>query len=227
MKLINFHTHKPQFSANSICIVPFEVEDYATIKSNINYSTIGIHPWNTEHSDVLSWIEKLKTIANQDKIIGIGEIGLDRLKGAPLVRQIRIFESQLDIAAECNKPVIIHCVRCWVEVIAILSKAKYQKIPKAIHGFRAKPEVAKQLVDNNFYLSFGSALTHSSPELAEALTLVPKNRLFLETDDTETPIFEVYDAAADILDTTVEELVTITNQNLVSFFGAAISEPNH
>lgn len=227
MKLINFHTHKPQFSANSICIVPYDVDNYLANTTNEYNITVGIHPWNTENSEVFSWIEKLKTLANQDKIIGIGEIGLDRLKGAPLVRQIRIFESQLDIAAECNKPVIIHCVRCWVEVIAILSKAQYKKVPKAIHGFRAKPEVAKQLVDNGFFLSFGSALTHASPELAEALTLVPKNKLFLETDDTETPIFEVYDAAADILDTTVEELVTITNQNLISFFGAAISEPNH
>lgn len=223
MKLVNFHTHKPQFNSNSICVVPYDVDSF-NLYSSSHYKTIGLHPWKTESSEISQWLGKLNELAKQPDFIGIGEIGLDRLKGAPLKNQIDIFEKILETANEFKKPIIIHCVRCWTELIAILSKSKYRELPKAIHGFRAKADVAKQLVDNGFYLSFGTALIHATPELAEALTLVPRNKLFLETDDTEIPIYEVYDAAADILDSTIEELVSVTNQNLLTFFGNTLSD---
>lgn len=223
MKLVNFHTHKPQFNSNSICVVPYDVDNFSVYNST-HYQTIGLHPWKTDSKEVSQWLDKLNELAKQNDFIGIGEIGLDRLKGAPLKKQIDIFEKIVGIATEYKKPIIIHCVRCWTELIAILSKSKYHDIPKAIHGFRAKADVAKQLVENGFYLSFGTALIHATPELAETLTLVPKNKLFLETDDTEIPIYEIYDAAADILDSTIEELVSITNQNLLTFFGSTLSD---
>lgn len=222
MKLVNFHTHKPQFNSNSICVVPYDVDNF-NVYSSSHFQTIGLHPWKTDNNEVGQWLGKLYELAKQNDFIGIGEIGLDRLKGAPLKNQIDIFEKIVGFATECKKPIIIHCVRCWTEIIAILSKSKYRDIPKAIHGFRAKAEVAKQLVDNGFYLSFGTPLIHATPELAEALTLVPRNKLFFETDDTEIPIYEVYDAAADILDSTIEELVSVTNQNLLTFFGNTLS----
>lgn len=218
MKLVNFHTHKPQFNNNSICVVPYDVDNFNDY-SSLHYKTIGLHPWKTDSNEVSQWLNMLQELAKQIDFIGIGEIGLDRLKGAPLKKQIDIFERIVGIATEYKKPIIIHCVRCWTELIAILSKSKYRDIPKAIHGFRGKADIAKQLVDNGFYLSFGTALIHATPELAEALTIVPKNKLFFETDDTEIPIYEVYDAAADILDSTIEELVSFTNQNLMTFFG--------
>jgi len=223
MKLVNFHTHKPQLNSNSICVVPCDVDNFNDF-SSLYYKTIGLHPWKTDSSEVGLWLGKLNELAKQNDFIGVGEIGLDRLKGAPLKNQIDIFEKIVGIATEHKKPIIIHCVRCWTELIAILTKSKYHDIPKAIHGFRAKADVAKQLIDNGFYLSFGTPLIHATPELAEALTLVPRNKLFLETDDTEIPIYEVYDAAADILDSTIEELVGVTNQNLVTFFGNILSE---
>ncbi len=219
MKLINFHTHKPQFNRNSICIVPFNVDNFKGGDS-FQYGTIGIHPWKTDNSEVDLWLEELKNLLKQKTFIGIGEIGLDRLKGAPLDAQISIFDKELDIATEVDKPVIIHCVRCWSEVIATHSIPKYHKLTKAIHGFRAKPEIVKSLIEKGFYISFGTSIIHSTPELAEAVTIVPKSRLFLETDDTETHIFDVYGAAADILDTTIEELVNITSQNFSTFFGS-------
>lgn len=219
MKLINFHTHKPQFNSNSICIVPFNVDNFK-VGDSFQYGTIGIHPWKTDNSEVDLWLEELKNLLKQKTFIGIGEIGLDRLKGAPLDAQISIFDKELDIATEVDKPVIIHCVRCWSEVIATHSIPKYHKLTKAIHGFRAKPEIAKSLIEKGFYISFGTSIIHSTPELAEAVTIVPKSWLFLETDDTETHIFDVYGAAADILDTTIEELVNITSQNFRTFFGS-------
>ncbi len=219
MKLINFHTHKPQFNSNSICIVPFNVDNFK-VGDSFQYGTIGIHPWKTDNSEVDLWLEELKNLLKQKTFIGIGEIGLDRLKGAPLDAQISIFEKEFDIATEVDKPIIIHCVRCWSEVMAILSIPKYRNLTKAIHGFRAKPEIVKSLIEKGFYISFGTSIIHSTPELAEAVTIVPKSRLFLETDDTETHIFDVYDAAADILDTTIEELVNITSQNFSTFFGS-------
>lgn len=218
MRLINFHTHKPQFSSGAVHVVPYDVDTFNRTDPS-QLSTVGIHPWSTESEHTLNSIDKLKSLSQEKNIIGIGEIGLDRLKGAPLPKQFDILKAQLQIALEIRKPVVIHCVRCWNELILILSDSKYKEVKKAIHGFRGKPEVAVQLVENGYYLSFGAPITHATPELAEALTRVPLNRLFFETDESEMPITEVYDAATDILDLTLEELVKVTHENFENFFG--------
>lgn len=218
MKLINFHTHKPELSPNAVCVYPINVE-LDTIFPKEGFITIGVHPWHTNSENINLRFEPLKKALKQTNVIGIGEIGLDRLKGASLIKQTEILEYQLDISIETNKPVILHCVRSWSELVTAMSKKKYKNIAKAIHGFIAKPEIATMLVSQNYYLSFGSAIINATPELAEALTLVPRNRLFLETDDSDIPIYEVYDAASDILDTTIEELVQLSHSNFYNFFG--------
>jgi len=217
MKLINFHTHNYQCKTNSICI---ESVDYiAHFNPNGNsFYTLGIHPWSSDNANAIQSLNLLKEHLNHPNVIGIGEIGLDRLKGASLDKQIELLIKQLDIAVEANLPVVLHCVRCWSEIISIFKKPKYKNLTKAIHGFRSKPEIAKELINENFYLSFGTSLIDATPELAEALTITPPDKRFFETDDKNIPIYEVYDAAADFLDTTFEQLVSETNSNLKSFF---------
>jgi TatD DNase family protein len=180
--------------------------------------TIGIHPWQCKHPDVNDWLKQMDFLVQNPNVLAIGEIGLDRLRGGNLDLQTQIMLSQVEIAKNINKPIIIHCVRAWSELIKALSKPDFQTVKKAIHGFRGKADTAKQLINQNYYISFGSILVDPTPELAESLTKVPLNRLFFETDASEMPIGEVYSAASDILDISVKELLQQTEKNFAEFF---------
>ncbi|BDX36648.1 TatD family hydrolase [Tenuifilaceae bacterium CYCD] len=217
MNFINFHCHKPNLCNKGIGLYSLNVDDIVNEQVPEN-CTIGIHPWQCEHPDIDEWIRQMDYLVQSPNVLAIGEIGLDRLKGGNLDLQTQILVAQVEIAQKVNKPIIIHCVRAWSELIKSLSNPKYKTVKKAIHGFRGKADMAKQLVMQDYYLSFGSILVDPTPELAESLTMVPLNRLFFETDTSEMPIGEVYSAASDILDIPIEELLQETEKNFTEFF---------
>lgn len=217
MRFTNFHTHRELNAENEVGCISLNYDELHRISSGTHY-TVGIHPWHTRRMPADA-PKAIRTAAQNKNIIGIGEIGLDRLQGAPLEQQIELLKIQADFALELNKPIVIHCVRAWSELIGLLNTDRYRRLKKAVHGFRGKANLARQLIENNFYLSFGAILVNPTPELSESLTLVPRNRLFLETDTSEMPIAEIYDAAADILDTTSTRLKEQLSANLADFFG--------
>nr|MCU0407805.1 TatD family hydrolase [Bacteroidales bacterium] len=77
----------------------------------------GLHPWFVEESSMQAQLDALKKLASGPALVAIGEAGFDRLRGAPPGLQRRAFESQAAIAEECNKPLFIHCVRAWEDLI--------------------------------------------------------------------------------------------------------------
>lgn len=217
MNYINFHCHKPTQCTEGFGVYSINVGDIVNDQVPED-CTIGIHPWQCQHPDINEWIKQMDFLVQSPNVLAIGEIGLDRLKGGSLDLQTQIMITQVEIAQKYGKPIIIHCVRAWSELIKALSNPDFKPIKKAIHGFRGKTEIAKQLINQNYYISFGSILVDSTPELAESLTMVPLNRLFFETDTSEMPIGEVYSAASDILDIPIEELLQQTERNFKEFF---------
>lgn len=213
--MINFHTHK--FTQDSsVTVQSLRISDLHRLTDNGLY-TVGVHPWDTDRVDVDVVINEIIRLASNQNVIGIGEIGLDRLQGAPLGKQIEVFVKQICIVEQIPKPIIVHCVRAWAELLEIW-KMSNSPVPWAIHGFRGNPELAKQLVRNDLYVSFGAPLVDPSPSLAEALTVIPLNRLFLETDESPIGIHEVYFAASDILNIPIDSLVEQINDNFAEFF---------
>ena len=217
MNYINFHCHKPDSCNKGHGVYSLNVNDIVDEQIPEN-CTIGIHPWQCKHPDVNDWLKQMDFLVQSPNVLAIGEIGLDRLRGGNLDLQTQIMLAQVEIARNVNKPIIIHCVRAWSELIKALSKPDFQTVKKAIHGFRGKADTAKQLINQNYYISFGSILVDPTPELAESLTMIPLNRLFFETDASEMPIGEVYSAASDILDLSVKELLQQTERNFAEFF---------
>jgi len=217
MNYINFHCHKPNHCNEHYGVYSLNVNDIYNDEIPEN-CTIGIHPWHSEHPDVNDWIKQMDYLVQSPNVLAIGEVGLDRLKGANLELQTQILIAQVEIAQKVDKPIIIHCVRAWSELLKSLSNPEFKTVKKAIHGFRGKADIAKQLINQNYYISFGSILVDPTPELAESLTMVPLNRLFFETDTSEMPIGEVYSAASDILNIPVEELLQQTERNFAEFF---------
>jgi TatD DNase family protein len=130
--------------------------------------------------------------------------------------QQMVFEKQLLLAQQYQKPVVIHCVAAFQELIEIIKKLNIT-VPILIHGFSKSEQLAKQLLDNGFYISFGKYLL-LNPELELVFKSMPNDRFFLETDTVEKGIEAVYELAAKYKGVSVEEMQNLVNDNFANVF---------
>ena len=212
-KYINLHTHKFSNLLDVIEVVnqyPWEFD--ASIP---NYS-IGIHPWYIDENRLESDLEIIKEKLQLSECLALGECGLDKRIEIPLELQFSVFKKQLEIVKQTNKPIVLHCVAAYDEVIAIKKEMKIEN-PMIIHGFSKNEQVAKSLLNNGFYLSFGKYLLRN-PDLEKVFTFAPENQILLETDTIEESIYEVYEKAASIKGISVEEMKTIVFTNFSRIF---------
>ncbi len=213
MKFINLHTHKFSNQENILEIVNQYPQDFDAIIPN--YS-IGIHPWYINENRVEADLKIIEEKLNFNNCLALGECGLDKRIEIPLDLQTQVFEKQLLLAHKYNKPIILHCVAAFQEIIEIRNKLKIQ-VPMIIHGFSKNEQTAKQLLDNRFYLSFGKYLLRN-PELETVFKQVPNDRFFLETDTIEETLVEVYNLAAKYKNIEIEILKEIINDNFNRVF---------
>jgi len=213
MHYFNLHTHQFTNQEGVLELVnqyPWEFDEIMKTYS------IGIHPWYIKKERIASDIVVLEQKIVLDSCLAIGECGLDKRIDIPMELQQSVFEQQILLAQKHNKPVIIHCVAAFQEVIEIRNKLKIT-VPLIIHGFSKNIQLAKQLLDNGFYLSFGKYLMRN-PELESVFAAVPNDRFFLETDTAEQTIQDVYALAAKYKNSTVTELQELVSINFNSVF---------
>jgi TatD DNase family protein len=193
---IDFHTHYPS-EADDV----FSIQNYIIGKENLPtmfHFSAGIHPWYWDEKTSAHLFSILEKDVLSPRCLAIGECGLDKLTKTPFDQQINVFLQQIKLAESLQKPLVIHCVKAFSELIAL--KKKHQpSVPMIIHGFNNNLPIFQELLSHNFYFSFGAALLHENSNAAKALLNVPKNRFFLETDDKNIPIQSVYQAAAALL----------------------------
>ena len=173
------------------------------------YFSIGIHPKDVDENWQES-IEKIKEISLQKNCLAIGECGLDALIEIDENLQKKGFEAQILWANEINKPVIIHCVKRFQELIPF---QKLAKVPLIIHGFNKKKSVADEMLKHGFYLSFGKSVLHNL-SLQTIVEDFPLEKMFLETDDADFEIAELYKKVAELKEISVEKLQKKIENNL-------------
>jgi TatD DNase family protein len=201
---IDFHTHHDRQSPNLINLQTLHVNPELQELDLPNICSLGLHPWFVQSS---SW-ENLKALANLSQVVAIGECGLDRNIDLPLEVQTSIFKRHIKLAEELQKPLVIHCVRAFAELIA-LKKNTRSSIPWIIHGFNKKEEVFQQLLNHDFYFSFGAAILSDRSPVIKAIATIPNGRFLLETDDrTDITIEQIYDRAATLRQVPLEILQT-------------------
>ena len=210
--LINIHTHHLD-DVNNISIYnqyPWE------FVNNDSYYSIGIHPIFIDKSNPEKDLETIKLHIQNKKCLAIGEIGLDKLCEIDFDLQIDIFKKQLEIA-ELNKiPVIIHCVRSYQEILQIRKSMKLS-IPFIFHGFNKNKNLLQQVISNNSIPSFGKNLLYNT-NLQSIFADLSEDNFFLENDNDEIPILEIYQKAAEIRGTTVEAIEKIVQHNFNTIF---------
>ncbi|MBR5640153.1 MAG: membrane protein insertion efficiency factor YidD [Muribaculaceae bacterium] len=170
--ITNFHCHDTEAQQ---AIISMDVNDFKP-QYGKNYS-VGIHPWHIG-DDWQQKVERLSEAAQHHLVVAIGETGLDSLKGAPLEMQEQVMQAHIDIAAASGKPLIIHCVRTSQQILKMWrDNPAAHNVAWVIHGFRGNENVARELLDAGFYLSFGSK--HNE----QAVAATPLDHLLVETDD--------------------------------------------
>lgn len=174
--------------------------------------SVGHHPWKVGRQSGAE-LAAMAQLLQLKQVVAIGEIGLDKVCETEFSLQTEFFKTQLRMAACVQKPVIVHCVKAWEELLAVL--AQIDNLPPVIiHGFRGKPQLAEQLARHNCFLSFGRKFNPDS------LLSLPLGSFFLETDDEpEDDIIDVYKNVASLLGLDLEVLKSViydTWQKLVS-----------
>jgi TatD DNase family protein len=174
--------------------------------------SFGIHPWEANSNIDFSMFHE---ILKHQNCLATGEIGLDRLKGKDLSKQLEIFTKQIELSEELQLPVIIHCVKAWNE-LKILKRKLNPIQPWIFHGF-SKVNILDEVLSEGFYVSFGEAILKNR-KLLDSASKTPNEKVFLETDDSEVPIEMVYLEFAIAKQITLQELKEIQFSNLKRVF---------
>ncbi len=214
MQYFNLHTHT--FS-NQVDVVELVNQYPQEFTSTIPNYSIGIHPWFIEEDRMESDLSIIESKLDEPSCLAVGECGLDKRVTVPFELQQTVFERQLLLAEQYQKPVVIHCVAAFQELIKIKNKLKIT-VPILIHGYSKNAPLAKELLANGFYISFGKYLLRL-PKLEAVFSAMPNDRFFLETDTDEQTIQEVYALAAQYKGMTVAQIQEQLKLNFQQVFG--------
>ncbi|MBL4954220.1 TatD family hydrolase [Neobacillus sp. OS1-32] len=147
------------------------------------YACVGWHPVDaidmTEED--LHWIEQL---ASHPKVVALGEMGLDyHWDKSPKEIQKQVFRKQIRLAKKVKLPIVIHNREATADIIEILKQEGAEEVGGIMHCFSSSPEVAKECIKMNFYISLGGPVTFKNAKKPkEVAAEVPLDRLLIETD---------------------------------------------
>lgn len=209
--LIDIHTHHRKNSLDTI-----EVLSTSNLQDNVpnTYYSFAVHPWYIQQqtNDASNAWQHLQN----KNCIALGEVGLDKLSVVDFAKQEEVFSSLLQINTAFNLPVIIHCVKAQQELLAITKKYNF---PFVIHGFNQKEVIAQKYLEQQYYLSFGSALLIDGSNAQRQLLQTPLDKIFFETDDKpDLSIIDIYEKAAALLGITIESLKKVCFENFRTIF---------
>jgi len=184
IQYLDSHTHKNENADDVIAVMNRYPGEVCLEDRNVS---VGLHPWYVG-DDWCKKLEIMRSEALSPSVCVIGECGLDKCVDNDYNKQIEAFRAQILLSEEIGKPMIIHCVKAFDDLFAIHKEMNPQQ-KWLIHGFRGKPELAKQIMAKGMFVSFGHHYNVNS------LVYVASNyrSLFLETDDCGLSIRQIYE----------------------------------
>lgn len=197
------------------------------------YAAVGIHP---HAADELSehWMDTLMPLFSEEKVVALGEIGLDYHWDTPdRESQRALFEAQLQLAQQVNLPVIIHSRDACADTMELLHKYNPRGV---VHCFSGSAETAKEVVNMGMYVGFTGVVTFpNARKTLEAVRAVPMERLLLETDcpymapvpfrgkrTTSDMIQYTAQAIAEQKGLSAQEVIDIARENTCQLFGISL-----
>lgn len=202
-------------------------------KYDFIYASIGWHPVDAIDmlDEDLAWIEEL---SSHPKVVAIGEMGLDyHWDKSPRDIQKEVFRKQIRLAKKVNLPIVIHNREATADIVEILKEEHAEVVGGIMHCYSGSPEVAKECLDMNFYISLGGPVTFKNAKKPKEVAVeVPLDKLLIETDcpylaphpyrgKRNEPAYVklVAEQIAELKGLTFEEVAAATTQNARKLFG--------
>ena len=221
---INIHTHQP-CAHDAICIRNMFIRDFQKNKhKDSGFFSAGIHPWYINSKETL--VEQLALLVDaisHPDCLAVGEAGLDKFTETHWALQEKAFIEQINISEKSGKPMIIHCVKAWDEVLK-LRKQEKSTCPWIIHGFNSSEQMAQQLLDTGCLLSFGKMIMNPESKAARVLLSLKPNEFLLETDDEDITIDEIYKMASKLINISNDELKKHLTGNFERIFEISLTD---
>ncbi len=196
------------------------------------YCALGIHPDDCGEMNE-SWIEEIREMASDEKVVAIGEIGLDYYwkNTDPLIQQ-KWFVRQLQLAKEVNLPVIIHSREAAADTMKIMKENHAEETGGVVHCYSYSKELAREYVKMGFYIGVGGVITFKNArKLVEVVEDLPLDRIVLETDcpylapvpyrgkrNSSLYLPYVVEKIAQIKNVSEQEVIDITRENAVTMY---------
>lgn len=202
------------------------------------YAAVGFHPEELEGAE-LTDLEVIRQLAAHEKVVAIGEIGLDYYwvkDEAGRRKEQEFFRAQMALAEELDLPVIVHDREAHGDTLAIVKE--FPHVRGVFHCYSGSVEMARELVDMGWMISFTGVLTyHNARKSVEAAQAIPMDRLMIETDapymapvphrgkrNDSGYVLHTCEKLAEIKGLSLEECAKITLENGCRFFGIHVAE---
>lgn len=224
MKFVDIHTHQVKNTANNIEIL---VKEFSTGERPLSsFDTLGIHPWEIDETTLLKVIPDLNHYLSNHKLWMLGEIGLDRVSKINFELQKEIFTKQVEFA---NKyfisRIVVHSVRAYSDILEILIQNKFRgKV--LLHDYNSNIEAAEEFNKHfDTYYSFGAKLFQEKTQAFKVIGQLPRDKIFLETDDSvNLSIEDIYKQASKVLNTDQIDLKKQIHDNFIAFSDALFTD---
>lgn len=209
MKYLDLHTHRLK-NSGALEVLNIFAQDFYHLERNYFYS-VGLHPWHVNNFNRDECFRLIAEAVIDENMLFVGECGLDRHIDTAFALQEDCFIRQIQIAEDCCKPLIIHCVRAYSDLIRIKKQTK-SSVPWILHGYSGNLESTFSLVKNGFFFSVGEKLIFETKKV-EVLKSIPLHSLFLETDESNITIEQLYRTVAVVLNLGEDELISVIWNN--------------
>lgn len=196
------------------------------------YGAVGVHPSEVANMTATDMVQ-LRQFAMEDKIVAIGEIGLDYHYREPEKEIQKIwFVKQMELARELKLPIIIHSRDAASDTLELMRENYAEEIGGVVHCFSYSKEIAKEVLDMDFYVGIGGVLTfQNAKKLKEAVKEIPLNKIVLETDcpylspepnrgkrNSSLNLPDVAKVLAELKGVSYDEVIETTFQNAMTLY---------
>lgn len=211
---INIHTHHVSPNKEVIDLINYFPKD---VETTTPYFSVGLHPWHIDEKRLAIDLELVEKHLQNPHCFALGEIGLDKITSVNFSLQYKVFRKQLQLATKYNKPVIIHCIRAFQEILNLRKKEQIQQ-PFIFHGYSKNQQLLDQIYHAGCFVSFGKILLVNTN--LQAIFANLKNEVFfLENDNSNEPIESIYKQACSLQEIPLDELKQQIAQNWKHIFG--------
>ena len=213
----NSHTH----SSGLNTVLNVDVNDVMSLNrfDGIQLISLGVHPWY--HNDII--ISEIETSLNyikkrsDIKLVAFGEVGLDRIRGGDLSRQVTNFEILLKFSKKLNLPLVFHSVRCAEDILRITNLLEITK-PCLFHDFNGSMQLIQRIQDMGHFIGIGKSIFRSESNIFKNIDKIRLNQILFETDDNNFSIESVYKEYSMLTGLDTDLVKDQVRTNFVNFF---------